>query len=61
MKNNSLNQAAKMETYLVQAILYDKFEDLYVKAASEQEAIEKAKKNDNSQINVCEFCNLRRT
>jgi len=44
MKNNSLNQAAKMETYLVQAILYDKFEDLYVKAASEQEAIEKAKK-----------------
>jgi len=44
MKKNSLNQAAKMETYLVQAILCDKFEDLYVKATSEQEAIEKAKK-----------------
>ena len=44
MKKNSLNQAAKMETYLVQAILCDKFEDLYVKASNEQEAIEKAKK-----------------
>jgi len=44
MKKNSLNQAAKMETYLVQAILCDKFEDLYVKATSEQEAIEKARK-----------------
>ena len=44
MKKNSLNQAAKVETYLVQAILCDKFEDLYVKATSEQEAIEKARK-----------------
>ena len=44
MKKNSLNQAAKMETYLVQAILGSQFEDLYVKAASEQKAIEKAKK-----------------
>ena len=44
MKTNTLKPAAKIETYLVQAILGNQFEDLYVKAASEQEAIEKARK-----------------
>ena len=55
MKKNSLNQAAKMETYMVQAILGNQFEDLYVKATSEQEAIEKAKKMTTIQSTFVNF------
>ena len=44
MKTNSLKPAAKIETYMVQAILSASFEDLYVSAASEPEAIAIAKK-----------------
>ena len=44
MKTKNLKEKTKPMTYMVHAVLCDKFEDIYVEARNEQEAIRKAKR-----------------